>query len=309
MKTALIAGGAGFIGSHLCEKLLEKKYSVICVDNFETSSRKNILKLFKNKNFKFIKQDITKNFKVKGKIDEIYSLASIASPILYSKKTLTTAMTNAFGMKKMLDLASTKKAKIFFSSTSETYGDPLVHPQKESYTGNVNAFSLRACYDESKRFAETLCFLYSKEKKVKIRIARIFNTYGPKMNPEDGRVIPSFIVNSLKNKNIVIFGNGKQTRSFCFVDDLVDGIYKLMQSSYDKPVNLGNPNEMTINELAKKIIKLNKSKSKIIFKKMMEGDPSKRKPDISLAKRKLGWKPKTNLNEGLEKTIDYFKSI
>ena len=309
MKTALIAGGAGFIGSHLCEKLLEKKYSVICVDNFETSSRKNILKLFKNKNFKFIKQDITKNFKVKGKIDEIYSLASIASPILYSKKTLTTAMTNAFGMKKMLDLASTKKAKIFFSSTSETYGDPLVHPQKESYTGNVNAFSLRACYDESKRFAETLCFLYSKEKKVKIRIARIFNTYGPKMNPEDGRVIPSFIVNSLKNKNIVIFGNGKQTRSFCFVDDLVDGIYKLMQSSYDKPVNLGNPNEMTINELAKKIIKLNKSKSKIIFKKMMEGDPSKRKPDISLAKRKLGWKPETNLNEGLEKTIDYFKSI
>ena len=309
MKTALIAGGAGFIGSHLCEKLLEKKYSVICVDNFETSSRKNILKLFKNKNFKFIKQDITKNFKVKGKIDEIYSLASIASPILYSKKTLTTAMTNAFGMKKMLDLASTKKAKIFFSSTSETYGDPLVHPQKESYTGNVNAFSLRACYDESKRFAETLCFLYAYEKKVKIRIARIFNTYGPKMNPEDGRVIPSFIVNSLKNKNIVIFGNGKQTRSFCFVDDLVDGIYKLMQSSYDKPVNLGNPNEMTINELAKKIIKLNKSKSKIIFKKMMEGDPSKRKPDISLAKRKLGWKPETNLNEGLEKTIDYFKSI
>ena len=309
MKMALVAGGAGFIGSHLCEKLLEKKYSVICVDNFETSSRKNILKLFKNRNFKFIKQDITKNFKVKGKIDEIYSLASIASPILYSKKTLTTAMTNAFGMKKMLDLASTKKAKIFFSSTSETYGDPLVHPQKESYTGNVNAFSLRACYDESKRFAETLCFLYSKEKKVKIRIARIFNTYGPKMNPEDGRVIPSFIVNSLKNKNIVIFGNGKQTRSFCFVDDLVDGIYKLMQSSYDKPVNLGNPNEMTINELAKKIIKLNKSKSKIIFKKMMEGDPSKRKPDISLAKRKLGWKPKTNLNEGLEKTIDYFKSI
>jgi nucleoside-diphosphate-sugar epimerase len=308
MKTILITGGAGFIGSHLCDKLI-KKNKVICVDNFITGRKENIKHLLSNSNFQLIEKDINENFFIQENINEIYHLASLASPLAYSKHPIETMLVNSIGTKEMLELAKEKKAKFLLASTSEIYGQPLEHPQKETYYGNVNTVGLRSCYDESKRFAETLTFNYARKFKLNVKIARIFNTYGPRMLSDDGRVIPSFIVNALKNKPLIVFGSGIQTRSFCFIDDLIEGLIKLMNSNYSMPVNLGNPEEIKIIDLAKKILELTKSKSKIEFKEKDKDDPEKRMPDISLAKKILKWQPKTSLNEGLKKTIEFFKGV
>ena len=306
-KRSLITGGAGFIGSHLCEKLLKAGNEVICVDNFFTGSKQNIIHLLENPYFEIIRHDIT--FPLYIEIDEIYNLACPASPVYYSFDPIQTTKTSVMGAINMLGLAKRLKIKILQASTSEVYGDPEVHPQTESYRGNVNPIGPRACYDEGKRCAETLFFDYYRQLKIKIKVIRIFNTYGPKMQPDDGRVISNFIVQALKNKDITIYGDGSQTRSFCYVDDLVEGIIKMMNSreNFVGPVNLGNPNEFTILELAKKIIKLTDSKSNIIYKLLPEDDPKRRQPDIELAKKELKWEPKIELNEGLKKTINYFE--
>ena len=305
-KRILITGGAGFIGSHLCEALLNKGNEVICVDNFFTGDKQNIICLLDNPYFEIIRHDIT--FPLYVEVDEIYNLACPASPIYYSFDPVQTTKTSVMGAINMLGLAKRLKIKVLHASTSEVYGDPEAHPQTESYWGNVNPIGPRACYNEGKRCAETLFFDYYRQLKIKIKVIRIFNTYGPKMQPDDGRVISNFIVQALKNKDITIYGDGSQTRSFCYVDDLVEGITKMMNSREDfvGPVNLGNPNEFTILELAKKIIKLTNSKSKIIYKPLPEDDPKRRKPNIELAKKELKWEPKIQLKEGLKKTINYF---
>jgi UDP-glucuronate decarboxylase len=308
MKTILITGGAGFIGSHLSERLLKEGNRVICVDNLFTGQEENIAHLLGEKNFKFIQHDIINPLELDEKIDQVYNLACPASPVHYRENPIRTVKANIIGVINMLGLAKRHKARILQASTSEVYGDPLEHPQKESYLGNVNPIGPRACYDEGKRVAETLFFDYYREHGLEIRVARIFNTYGPRMSPNDGRVVSNFIVQALKGDDITIYGNGSQTRSFCYVSDLVDGLIKLMNSSEVGPINLGNPAELTIAGIAEKILELTGSKSKIIYKELPENDPKKRKPDITLAKARLSWEPKVPLEEGLQQTIRYFNN-
>lgn len=311
MKTILVTGGAGFIGSNLCRRLLKENNRVICIDNLYSGRLKNIEDILANDNFIFMETniiDFKKEF-LQYNIDEIYNLACPASPPFYQHDPLFTLDTNYLGTKNMLELAREFNAKILQTSTSEVYGDPEVHPQPETYRGNVSTTGIRACYDEGKRISETLCYDYNRKFGVKIKVARIFNTYGPGMRYDDGRVISNFITQALKNEDITVYGDGLQTRSFCFVDDLVDGLIKLMasDSTFIKPVNLGNPGEFTMLELADKVIKLTNSKSNIVYSQLPQDDPTKRKPIIDLAKEKLGWEPKIDLTEGLKKAIEYYK--
>ncbi|MBL8630955.1 MAG: SDR family oxidoreductase [Rhodospirillaceae bacterium] len=308
-KRILITGGAGFIGSHLCERLLADGHEVLCVDNLFTGRRQNIAPLLSNTAFEFNRHDVT--FPLFVETDEIYNLACPASPVHYQFDPVQTTKTSVHGAINMLGLAKRTKAKIFQASTSEVYGDPTVHPQVETYNGNVNPIGPRACYDEGKRCAETLFFDYHRQHKVRIRVARIFNTYGPRMLPNDGRVVSNFIVQAIKGEPITIYGDGQQTRSFCFVSDLIEGFVRLMGAPDEVtgPINLGNPVESTILELAEKIITLSKSSSKLINKPLPVDDPTRRRPDITKAQDKLGWKPVVPLDEGLSKTIHYFKSL
>ena len=307
-KTVLVTGGAGFIGSHLCEKLLEKGYEVVCVDNFYTGRKDNIVNLMENPYFELLRHDIT--FPLYVEVDEIYNLACPASPIHYQSNPVQTTKTSVHGAINMLGLAKRLDVKILQASTSEVYGDPEEHPQKESYWGNVNPIGKRACYDEGKRCAETLFFDYYRQHNVDIRIARIFNTYGPRLHPNDGRVISNFVMQSLKNNPITIYGDGTQTRSFSYISDLVEGLIKFMeQNQTPGPINFGHPNEITIKQLAKKIIELTGSSSSITYKPLPEDDPQKRKPDIELAKQKIGWSPSVSLEAGLKKCINYFRSL
>jgi UDP-glucuronate decarboxylase len=306
VKTILVTGGAGFIGSHLCRFLLDKGHHVICLDNFFTGRMENIKELVGNPNFEFIRHDIT--VPITLEVDQIYNLACPASPPAYQHSAIKTIKTNTIGMINMLGLAKRTKARILQASTSEVYGDPKVHPQPEDYWGNVNPIGIRSCYDEGKRVAECLCMDYHRQHKVDIRIVRIFNTYGPFMDPNDGRVVSNFIMQALKGENITIYGDGSQTRSFQYVSDLIEGMYKMMNTEdFIGPVNLGNPGEFTIKELAEKIIKATKSKSKIIYKPLPSDDPKQRKPEITLAKKNLKWEPKIKLDEGLKPTIEYFR--
>ena len=309
MRRVLVTGGAGFLGSHLCKKLLDEGNEVICVDNFYTGNKTNILPLLSNPYFEVIRHDIT--FPLYLEVDEIYNLACPASPIHYQNDPVQTTKTSVHGAINMLGLAKRLGIKILQASTSEVYGDPDVHPQKENYWGNVNPIGIRSCYDEGKRAAETLFFDYWRQHKLEIKVMRIFNTYGPNMHPNDGRVVSNFIVQALKNIDITIYGDGQQTRSFCYVDDLLEGMVRFMKTSSDitGPINIGNPNEFTILELAKKVIELTNSKSKITFKPLPKDDPLQRKPDITLAKDQLNWIPKVQLEEGLLKTIEYFNKI
>jgi len=308
-KRILITGGAGFLGSYLCERLITKGHEVLCVDNCFTGTRKNIATLLNNPNFEFIRHDIT--FPLYIEADEIYNLACPASPIHYQFDPVQTTKASVHGSINMLGLAKRLKAKILQASTSEVYGNPDVHPQPETYWGRVNPIGIRACYDEGKRCAETLFFDYYRQHGLRIKVARIFNTYGPRMHPNDGRVVSNFIVQALLNKDITIFGDGSQTRSFCYVDDLTEGLIRMMDAPDDftGPVNLGNPNEFSILELAQKIMEITGSKSKIVFKPLPQDDPLHRQPDISLAKEKLDWQPTVNLDNGLKKTIEYFDGI
>ncbi len=310
MKKILVTGGAGFIGSHLCKKLLEQNNEVVCVDNLFTGNKENILELMDNKRFEFIRHDIT--FPLYLEVDQIYNLACPASPIHYQFDPVQTTKTSVHGAINMLGLAKRTKATILQASTSEVYGDPTEHPQKEDYWGNVNPIGIRSCYDEGKRCAETLFFDYYRQHKVDIRVVRIFNTYGPNMHIGDGRVVSNFIVQALQNQDITIYGQGQQTRSFQYIDDLIEGLVLMMNNNenFTGPVNIGNPNEITMLNLAKKIIELiPDSTSKIVFKSLPQDDPMRRQPDITLAKNKLDWQPKINLETGLIKTIDYFKKI
>jgi len=310
MKKILVTGGAGFVGSHLCERLLKEGNEVICLDNYFTGNKQNVIHLVNNPNFELVRHDVVNPYFIE--VDEIYNLACPASPIHYQFNPIKTTKTSVLGAINMLGLAKRTNAKILQASKSEVYGNPEVHPQNESYWGHGNPIGIRSCYDEGKRCAETLFVDYHKENKVKIKIIRIFNTYGPKMNPEDGRVVSNFIVQALKGDDITIYGDGKQTRSFQYVDDLVEGMIRMMNSSDDfiGPVNLGNPNEFTMLDLAENILSITKSKSKIIFQPIPEDDPLKRRPDISLAKMKLnGWSPKVELKEGLLTTISYFSDL
>ena len=308
-KRVLVTGGAGFLGSFLCERLLEENCDVICLDNFYTGTKRNIVHLLDNPYFELLRHDIT--FPLYLEVDEIYNLACPASPIHYQNDPVQTTKVNVHGAINMLGLAKRLKAKILQASTSEVYGDPTVHPQREDYRGNVNCIGPRSCYDEGKRCAETLFFDYHRQHEIKIKVARIFNTYGPRMHPNDGRVVSNFIVQALSKRDITVYGDGRQTRSFCYVDDLIDGLVRLMNSSDDftGPVNIGNPGEYTILELSEKIIEMTGSSSKIVFKPLPQDDPLQRKPDISLAIDKLGWTPVAGLDEGLPQTIDYFKKI
>jgi UDP-glucuronate decarboxylase len=308
-KRILVTGGAGFLGSHLCERLLNEGNDVICVDNFYTGSKRNIVHLLDNPYFELIRHDIT--FPLYLEVDEIYNLACPASPIHYQNDPVQTTKVNVHGSINMLGLAKRIKAKILQASTSEVYGDPSVHPQPESYWGNVNCIGPRSCYDEGKRCAETLFFDYHRQHRLKIKVARIFNTYGPRMHPNDGRVVSNFIMQALQGEPITIYGDGTQTRSFCYADDLINGLIRLMETTDEitGPVNLGNPDEFTILELAELVIKSINSKSKIIFKPLPQDDPKQRKPDISLAENLLKWKPSVKLEDGLKKTIEYFNQI
>ena len=307
-KRILVTGGAGFIGSHLCETLLGQGNEVICLDNFFSGRKENIVHLINNPRFEVIRHDITQPILLE--VDQIYNFACPASPGFYQYNPVKTVKTSILGALNMLGLAKRVKARILQASTSEVYGDPKVHPQKEDYWGHVNCIGVRSCYDEGKRVAETLMYDYRKQNNVDTKIIRIFNTYGDRMLQNDGRVVSNFIVQALKNDDITVYGDGTQTRSFCFVDDLVDGIIKMMNTdNFPGPVNLGNPGEFTILELAEKVIKLTGSKSKIIYKPLPQDDPMQRQPDISLAKEKLNWQPKINLEDGLKRTIEYFKSV
>lgn len=304
-KRILITGGAGFIGSHLCERLLAEGNEVISVDNFFTGRKDNILPLLNNPRFESIRHDIIEPLLIE--VDQIYNFACPASPVHYQYNAIKTVKTNVLGMINMLGLAKRVNARILQASTSEVYGNPLEHPQKESYWGNVNTIGIRSCYDEGKRISETLCFDYHRQHKVDIRVIRIFNTYGPRMLENDGRVVSNFIVQALKNEDITIYGDGSQTRSFCYVDDLVNGIIKMMnKDNFTGPVNLGNDGEFTVKELAEKVIQLVNSKSKIVYQPLPQDDPVRRKPDLSLAKEKLGYNPSVPLEQGLIKTIQYF---
>ncbi|MEK7640780.1 MAG: UDP-glucuronic acid decarboxylase family protein [Patescibacteria group bacterium] len=307
--TILVTGGAGFLGSHLCEYLLKKGERVICLDNFFTGSRANIEHLTANPNFRLMEADIINPFEIDEKVDQVYNLACPASPVHYQFNPIRTVKANTIGVINVLGLAKKHKARVFQASTSEVYGDPLEHPQKESYRGNVNPIGPRACYDEGKRVAETLFFDYHRSHGMEIRVARIFNTYGPRMAKNDGRVVSNFIVQALNGDDITIYGDGSQTRSFCYVSDLIEGFHRLMNSDTTGPVNLGNPVEFTMKELAEKVIAQTASKSKIVYKPLPEDDPRQRKPDISLAKAKLGWEPKIALEEGLKRTVEYFRSL
>jgi UDP-glucuronate decarboxylase len=306
-KRVLVTGGAGFLGSFLCERLLAEGCDVICVDNFYTGTKRNIVHLLGNPYFELIRHDIT--FPLYLEVDEIYNLACPASPIHYQNDPVQTTKVNVHGSINMLGLAKRLRAKILQASTSEVYGDPAVHPQTEGYWGNVNCIGMRSCYDEGKRCAETLFFDYHRQHKISIRVVRIFNTYGPRMHPNDGRVVSNFIIQALNNQDITVFGEGAQSRSFCFVDDLIDGMIRMMNAPDDfiGPVNIGNPNEFSILELAKKVIALAGSTSKIVYLPLPQDDPLQRQPNIDLAKERLGWEPKIQLEEGLERTIEYFK--
>lgn len=309
MKKILVTGGAGFIGSHLCRKLVNDGYEVICLDNFFTGSKRNIQDLIGKPNFDVIRQDVTQP--VKFKVDEIYNLACPASPIHYQHDPVVTMKTSVLGAINMLELAQDNDAKILQASTSEVYGDPLVHPQSETYWGNVNPIGIRSCYDEGKRAAETLFFDYHRKYAIPIKIIRIFNTYGTAMHPNDGRVVSNFIVQALNGHDVTIYGDGQQTRSFCYVDDLVAGMMMMMNSdsNFIGPVNLGNPGEFTMLELAEMVKAMTQSQSSIIFKPLPADDPKQRKPDITLAQQKLGWMPRISLKEGLAKTIQYFSNL
>ena len=310
MKRILVTGGAGFIGSHLCERLLNEGNDVICLDNYFTGSKDNIRHLISNDHFELVRHDITKPYT--AEVDEIYNLACPASPVHYQYDAVKTIQTCVIGSMNMLGLAKQVRAKILQASTSEVYGDPTIHPQVESYWGNVNPIGIRSCYDEGKRCAETLFMDYHRQNNLRIKIVRIFNTYGPRMSMNDGRVVSNFIVQALRGENITIYGDGKQTRSFQYVDDLVEGMTRMMNTddTFTGPVNIGNPGEFTMLELAEKVIELTGSKSKIIFQPLPQDDPRQRKPDISVAQRELGgWQPEIQLAEGLQRTIDYFKKI
>jgi len=305
-KQVLVTGGAGFLGSHLCDRLLRDRHDVLCVDNFFTGAKDNIIHLLENPHFEFLRHDVC--FPLYVEVDEIYNLACPASPIHYQHDPVQTTKTSVHGAINMLGLAKRVKAKIFQASTSEVYGDPEIHPQPEKYWGHVNPVGLRSCYDEGKRCAETLFFDYHRQHKLKIKVARIFNTYGPRMHPDDGRVVSNFIMQALKNQPITIYGEGLQTRSFCFVDDLVDGFVRLMdtEDAVTGPINLGNPREFTIKQLAETILELTGSSSRLVYKPLPEDDPQQRRPDISLAKKILAWEPSVQLKDGLRKTIQYF---
>jgi UDP-glucuronate decarboxylase len=305
----LVTGGAGFLGSHLCERLLTEGNDVICLDNFYTSTKDNIVNLFNNPHFEFVMHDITAPYF--AEVDEIYNLACPASPIRYQSDPVQTTKTNVHGSLNMLELAKKSKAKILQASTSEIYGDPMTHPQAESYWGNVNPTGTRACYDEGKRCAETLFFDYNRQHGVKIKVARIFNTYGPRMQPNDGRVVSSFIVRALGNEDIVIHGDGLQSRSFCYVDDLIEGLINLMSTreGFTGPINLGNPDEITILDLAQRIREITNSQSHITHVSPLEDDPFQRRPVVDLARKELDWEPRAGLDEGLRRTVAYFRML
>jgi UDP-glucuronate decarboxylase len=308
-RRVLVTGGAGFLGSHLCERLLKAGAQVLCADNFFTGQKRNVEQLLSNSNFELIRHDIS--FPLYVEVDEIYNLACPASPIHYQHDPVQTTKTSVHGAINMLGLAKRVRAKILQASTSEVYGDPAVHPQREDYWGHVNPIGLRSCYDEGKRCAETLFFDYWRQHKLRIKVARIFNTYGPKMHPNDGRVVSNFVVSALLGRDLVIYGDGMQTRSFCYVDDLIEGLIGLMAANDEVigPVNLGNPGEFTILELAKMVIELTGSRSRIVYAARPEDDPRQRRPDISRANECLNWAPSTSLRKGLERTIDYFESV
>lgn len=305
----LVTGGAGFIGSHLCKRLLEEGHEVICLDNYFTSTKDNILEWLNHPRFELVRHDVTKPMLFE--VDEIYNLACPASPVHYQFNPIKTIKTSILGAIHVLDLANELQAKVLHASTSEVYGDPLVHPQEENYFGNVNPIGIRSCYDEGKRCAETLCFDYHRQFDLDVKVVRIFNTYGPKMHPQDGRVVSNFIMQALKGEPITMYGDGKQTRSFCYVDDLIDGLIRMMntEKGYTGPVNLGNPMEFTMIELAEQILRLTDSKSPILFKPLPLDDPKKRKPNISLAESKLNWEPKVPIEDGLKLTISYFQEL
>ncbi|MCI3131917.1 UDP-glucuronic acid decarboxylase family protein [Phenylobacterium aquaticum] len=309
MKRILVTGGAGFIGSHLCERLLAQGHEVLCIDNYFTGTRRNVARLLDNSNFELMRHDVT--FPLFVEVDEIYNLACPASPIHYQYDPVQTTKTSVHGAINMLGLAKRTRAKIFQASTSEVYGDPAVHPQVEEYWGNVNPIGIRSCYDEGKRCAETLFFDYHRQHKLRIKVARIFNTYGPRMHPNDGRVVSNFVVQALKGEAITLYGDGAQTRSFCFVDDLVEGFLRLMATGDEVtgPINLGNPGEFTIRQLAEKVIDMTGSASKLEFRPLPSDDPRQRQPDISKAREILGWEPTTHLEAGLAKTIAYFDAL
>jgi len=309
MKRILITGGAGFVGSHLSKRLLNEGHDVLCVDNYYTGNKENIAQLMENKNFEILRHDVT--FPLYVEVDEIYNLACPASPIHYQNDPVQTTKTSVHGAINMLGLAKRLNAKILQASTSEVYGDPKVHPQTEDYWGHVNPVGLRSCYDEGKRCAETLFFDYKRQHDLDIKVARLFNTYGPNMHPDDGRVVSNFIVQALQGLPITIYGDGSQTRSFCYIDDMIDAFVLLMNmpKDFSGPVNLGNPNEFTILELAEIIISMVNSKSEIVFRPLPSDDPMQRKPDISLAKEKMSWNPETSLKDGLKYTIDYFEAL
>lgn len=308
-KRVLITGGSGFLGSHLCERLLNDGHDILCLDNFFTGTKQNVVHLLKNPNFELMRHDVT--FPLYVEVDEIYNLACPASPIYYQMDPVQTTKTCVHGAINMLGLAKRLKAKIFQASTSEIYGDPQVQPQPESYWGRVNPIGFRSCYDEGKRCAETLFFDYRRQHSLRIKVARIFNTFGPRMHPNDGRVVSNFIVQAIQGRPLTIYGDGSQTRSFCYVDDLIEVIIRLMDTdnAFTGPINIGNPREFSILELAEKIINLSASSSEIIFKPLPADDPKQRRPDISLAKKELNWEPKISLEEGLLKTIRYFRDI
>ncbi len=306
-KKAVITGGAGFIGSHLCARLIDEGFKVICLDNFITGNMENIKCLLRNRNFLLIRRDVTKYISIKEKINFVLHFASPASPEDYLRFPIQTLKVGSLGTHNALGLAKEKKAVFLLASTSEVYGDPLEHPQPETYWGNVNSVGVRSCYDEAKRFAEAITMAYRREHNIDTRIVRIFNTYGPRMRIHDGRVVPNFIYQALTNKPITVYGRGIQTRSFCYIDDLVEGIFRLMHAKVNSPLNLGNPDEFTVMQLARIVIKLTDTKSKILYKALPQDDPKKRKPDITRAKQLLKWQPRVNLETGLKKTISWFR--
>ncbi|MFA4984247.1 MAG: UDP-glucuronic acid decarboxylase family protein [Candidatus Omnitrophota bacterium] len=307
-KTAVITGGAGFIGSHLCERLIREGLRVICLDNLKTGALGNISSLFKDRNFSYRKHDVSEYISVSGKVNYVLHFASLASPQDYLRFPIHTLKVGSLGTHNALGLARKKGAVFLLASTSEVYGDPLVHPQNEEYWGNVNPVGVRGCYDESKRFAEAITMAYQRFHKMDTRIARIFNTYGPRMRVNDGRVVPNFIYQALRHKPLTVYGNGRQTRSFCYIDDLIESLYRLMLTPVNTPVNLGNPGEFTVMELVRLVLRISRSKSRIVFKELPQDDPRQRRPDISKARRLLKWYPRITLREGLGRTIGWFSN-